>query len=84
MAIQAIKCPGYYERGDGVVTRMNSAESAFEPVIIQEVGDQIRVLCRNCIEGKCVSGVGKIDDKGLEGTGDQGARQTECVYLKNA
>ena len=85
MAIQAIKCPGYYEKGDGRIARMfDGEERFFDPAIIQEVGDQIRVLCRSCIDGTCVSGVGKIDNSELEGTGDKDAKQTKCVFLKEA
>ena len=85
MAIQAIKCPGYYEKGDGRIAPMHTGEERFfDPVIIQEVGNKIRVLCRSCIDkdGTCVSGVGKIDNSGLEGTGDKDAKQTKCVFLK--
>ncbi len=81
MAITAIKCPGYYETGNGKVARMYKGEERFfEPAIIQEVGNQIRVLCVNCINGIFVSGVGKIDPEGLNGIGDGSAKQTKCVF----
>jgi hypothetical protein len=84
MAIQAINCPGYYEGSDGNTKRMkNGEERFFTPAIIQEVGDQISVRCTDCIEGMCVSGVGKLAPEGIEGTGDDGAKQRECFVLEN-
>lgn len=83
MSIQAIKCPGYYEKGDGRIIEMKCEERDFSPAIIQEVGDEIRVRCGSCIGGICVSVVGKINDSALKETvEDEDAKQIQCVFLK--
>lgn len=72
MAIQAIECRGYYENQDQKIVSQRFEK---EPVLIQEIGEQIHVLCSRCVNGIC--------DTELSGTDHKGANKTRCIFLKN-